>query len=131
MRFKNTHLLLALAAFFCTRAYAGNYEDLTKDFVYGDAGVQSISVMSFGPEGILFLGDSKAGKIIALDMGDRTRNDSKEAFNMNDVEGKLAALMGADIATLPLNVIQQLTQHPLTDIGLAKFLEDAKKIPKA
>ncbi len=41
-----------------------------------------------------------------------------------------AAQMGADIATVPLKVIQQLAQHPLTDIGLAKFLEDAKKIPK-
>jgi transaldolase len=42
-----------------------------------------------------------------------------------------AALIGADVATVPLNVIKQLTKHPLTDIGLAKFLEDAKKIPKS
>lgn len=41
-----------------------------------------------------------------------------------------AAMMGADISTLPLKVIHQLAQHPLTDIGLAKFLEDAKKIPQ-
>ncbi len=40
-----------------------------------------------------------------------------------------AALMGADVCTLPLKVIQQLAQHPMTDLGLAKFLEDAKKIP--
>jgi transaldolase len=41
-----------------------------------------------------------------------------------------AALMGADVATLPFKVITQLTKHPLTDIGLAKFLEDGKKIPR-
>ena len=35
-----------------------------------------------------------------------------------------AALMGADIATIPYKVIQQLTKHPLTDIGLKKFLAD-------
>lgn len=40
-----------------------------------------------------------------------------------------AALMGADVCTLPLKVIQQLAHHPMTDQGLAKFLEDAKKIP--
>jgi len=40
------------------------------------------------------------------------------------------AEIGADVATLPHKVILQLLQHPLTDIGLAKFLEDAKKIPK-
>ena len=35
-----------------------------------------------------------------------------------------AALMGADIATIPFKVIQQLIKHPLTDIGLEKFLAD-------
>src|SRR5690606_26732996 len=40
-----------------------------------------------------------------------------------------AALMGADVCTIPLKVIQQLAMHPMTDQGLAKFLEDAKKIP--
>jgi transaldolase len=38
-----------------------------------------------------------------------------------------AALMGADIATIPFKVIQQLIRHPLTDIGLEKFLADWKK----
>jgi len=35
-----------------------------------------------------------------------------------------AALMGADIATIPFKVIKQLIKHPLTDIGLEKFLAD-------
>jgi|TARA_B100001093_G_scaffold519958_1_gene611705 transaldolase len=35
---------------------------------------------------------------------------------------------GADIATCPLKSIEGLFKHPLTDIGLAKFLEDAKKM---
>jgi transaldolase len=41
-----------------------------------------------------------------------------------------AALLGAHVATVPFNVILQLVRHPLTDIGLAKFLADAKKIPQ-
>jgi len=41
-----------------------------------------------------------------------------------------AALIGADVATIPFKVIEQLTKHPLTDIGIEKFLEDWKKIPK-
>ena len=41
-----------------------------------------------------------------------------------------AALLGSHVATVPFKVIQQLLKHPLTDIGLARFLEDAKKIPK-
>ena len=34
---------------------------------------------------------------------------------------------GADVCTCPLDSILGLLKHPLTDIGLAKFLEDAKK----
>ncbi len=41
-----------------------------------------------------------------------------------------AALMGADIATIPFKVIAQLAQHPLTDKGIAMFLDDWKKVPK-
>jgi transaldolase len=37
------------------------------------------------------------------------------------------ALMGADVATIPLKVIDALLKHPLTDIGLEKFLADWEK----
>jgi transaldolase len=40
-----------------------------------------------------------------------------------------AALMGADIATIPFKVIAQLVQHPLTEKGIETFLEDWKKVP--
>jgi len=42
-----------------------------------------------------------------------------------------AARLGADVCTIPLKVIKQLIAHPLTDIGLEKFLEDYKKVPRA
>jgi transaldolase len=38
-----------------------------------------------------------------------------------------AALLGADVATIPFKVIQQLVKHPLTDKGLDTFTEDWKK----
>ncbi len=41
-----------------------------------------------------------------------------------------AALIGADIATIPFNVLKQLMSHPLTDIGLQKFLKDWESIKK-
>jgi transaldolase len=41
-----------------------------------------------------------------------------------------AAMIGADICTIPFSVIKQLIQHPLTDVGLKKFVEDGKKIPR-
>ena len=41
-----------------------------------------------------------------------------------------AATMGADIATIPFKVIEQLIKHPLTDVGIKRFLEDWKKVDK-
>jgi transaldolase len=41
-----------------------------------------------------------------------------------------AARLGADVATIPFNVLEQLAKHPLTDIGLKKFLADWEKVPK-
>lgn len=41
-----------------------------------------------------------------------------------------AAMMGADVATVPFKVIGQLLKHPLTDSGLEKFLQDWEKVPK-
>jgi len=38
-----------------------------------------------------------------------------------------AALNGAHIATVPFNVLKQLVKHPLTDIGIERFLADWKK----
>jgi transaldolase len=48
----------------------------------------------------------------------------------NPVHVVEAAMLGADICTIPLSVMLQLVKHPLTDVGLKKFVEDGKKIPR-
>jgi transaldolase len=40
-----------------------------------------------------------------------------------------AALMGADVATIPFKVLEQFSKHPLTDIGNEKFKKDWEKVP--
>ena len=42
-----------------------------------------------------------------------------------------AALIGAHVCTMPFKVIDQLIKHPLTDIGLERFLADARKSQKS
>ncbi len=48
----------------------------------------------------------------------------------NPVHVLQSARMGADVATLPYNVITQLANHPLTDAGIKKFLSDWEKVPQ-
>lgn len=47
----------------------------------------------------------------------------------NPIHVLQAARMGADVCTLPFQVMQQLAHHPLTDLGLKKFLSDWEKVP--
>jgi transaldolase len=42
-----------------------------------------------------------------------------------------AAMLGADVATIPFKVLEQLYKHPLTDVGLDRFLADWKKTGKS
>jgi len=41
-----------------------------------------------------------------------------------------AAMIGADIATVPFPVLQKMTKHSLTDVGMQRFLADYEKLPK-
>ena len=41
-----------------------------------------------------------------------------------------SALIGADIATMPFNVLMKLTEHPLTDKGIKRFNDDWQKLPE-
>jgi transaldolase len=41
-----------------------------------------------------------------------------------------SARLGADVATLPYSVVEQLAKHPLTEAGLKKFLADWEKVPR-
>jgi transaldolase len=46
----------------------------------------------------------------------------------NPLHIREAALLGADVATMPYKVLEQLLKHPLTDIGLERFLKDWEKV---
>ena len=46
----------------------------------------------------------------------------------NPMHVTVCALAGADIATVPYKVIEQMTHHPLTDAGIAKFQADYKAV---
>jgi transaldolase len=47
----------------------------------------------------------------------------------NPIHVQNSALIGADVCTIPYSVMLQLSRHPLTDAGIARFLEDWKQVP--
>jgi transaldolase len=76
--------------------------------------------------------------------GMRVVSDIVSAYRQQDIKTKVlaasirnpmhvtqAALAGADIATMPFSVLKQLFQHPLTEAGQKRFLEDYRKTQEA
>ena len=107
-------------------ASADNYEELTKSFTTGKAAIESMSVLTFGPEGLLFVGDSKGGKVYALDMNDREANESTERFVLEDVETKLGSALGVGPKEV---IIHDMAVNPISqNIYLSVSRSDAMQL---
>ncbi len=97
-------------------AFAGDFpttKSLKVNFKEGDPGVKSINAMSFGPEGILFLGDSKSASVIAIDTGDDKKMPAPEKLEMKKVDVAIASLLGTTADKIS---IQDMVINPISNI---------------
>lgn len=97
-------LVLMIAA---TRSVDDNPYHLTR----GAAAVESISALSFGPDGILFIGDSKSAAVFAVDTKDKTVVEKPGALDIKNIDKKIAAVLG----TQPENIqVTDIAVNPLS-----------------
>jgi len=90
-------VMLFLLTFITGASFANN--PLTAAFTTGNPEVKSMSVLSFGPEGILFIGDSQGAQVIAIDLSKAEKiNNAK--VGIPDIEILLGQLLGSDIDQL-------------------------------
>ncbi len=102
--------LLVLVLFLSANLLANDDKNpLTEGFVVGNPEVQSINAMTFGPEGILFIGDSKSAMVTAIDTKDNVIADAPKALKMNKVDEQIAALLGT---TADQITIQDMAVNP-------------------
>jgi hypothetical protein len=69
----------------------------------GTPDLKSAGPMTFGPDGILFVGDTQGAAVFAIDTGDRTPAGMKGAINVEDLGAKIAALLGTDSKQVMVN----------------------------
>jgi len=80
----------------------------TTGMTTGKVDVKSAGPLAFGPDGVLFIGDSLGAKVVAIDTGD-TKTGAPASVNVQGIDGKIAAALGTaadqitirDIATNP------------------------------
>ena len=64
------------------------------DLSSGNVQLKSAGALAFGPDGILFVGDSVGGAVVAIDTGDRKAASSAAKINVQGIDEKIAALVG-------------------------------------
>jgi len=77
----------------------------------GTPAVQSINALAFGPDGILFIGDSKSATVFAIDTKDKTVVEKSAAVEIKTVDQKIAAVLGTEAKNIR---IQDIAVNPLS-----------------
>lgn len=80
-------------------------------FENGTPAIQSISALAFGPDGILFIGDSKSASVFALDTKDKGLVEKATAVDVKNVDQKIASLLGTEVKNI---TIQDLAVNPIS-----------------
>ncbi len=77
----------------------------------GSPELRSAGPLTFGPDGILFIGDTKAAAVVAVDTGDASGDPSSVKFAIDGVDRKVATLISSDAKTTKIN---DLAVNPLS-----------------
>ena len=104
----------------------------TEQFKTGKPDIQSINVLEFGPDGILFVGDSKGGALYAIETGDLTPGNRDERFDIPDIETKLAAMLGttADDVLIHDMAVNPISRTAYLSVSRGRGTWDSKwKLP--
>ena len=80
-------------------------------FANGTPEVKSISALTFGPDGILFIGDSKSAAVFAIDTKDIEKVEKSVAFDVKKIDQKIASALGADVQNI---TVTDLVVNPLS-----------------
>ncbi len=121
-------LLLSFTTLFLSGLILANTgpKDLKADFVVGDPEIQSINALAFGPEGILFIGDSKRAEIFALDTQDEQAPAETPDIALENLDQQIAALLGT---TTDAIVVQDMAVNPISkNVYIAVHVNDARPI---
>ncbi len=71
-------------------------------FENGTPTIQSISSLAFGPDGILFIGDSKSATVFAVNTKDNKKNKRQALVEMKNIDQKIAAVLGTEVANITI-----------------------------
>src|SRR5271170_6287074 len=75
----------------------------TDGMMSGKAPLRSAGPLAFGPEGVLFVGDSAGAQVVALDTNDRAPSGAAATFEIKAINQKIAAMLGTTANEILVN----------------------------
>jgi hypothetical protein len=99
---------VAVCSVFALPTHAGNW---TAGMTEGKPEIKSISQLAFGPEGILFIADSKSAAVFAVSIGDTKAASGSEPLKVDGINEKIAALVGTSADQV---LIDDLAVNPIS-----------------
>jgi len=99
---KTPRVLLA-AVFIVAASAIPARADLTASLKKGTIDLQQPGPLAFGPDSVLFVGDLKSATIYAIGTGDEARGDRNAAFNVENIDARIAEMMGATPKDVKIN----------------------------
>ncbi|HZY78903.1 MAG TPA: hypothetical protein VFE50_05225 [Cyclobacteriaceae bacterium] len=106
---KKIFYLLTVVAAVAALAAINRHDALREGFVNGTADVKSISALAFGPDGVLFIGDSKSASVFALDTKDNQKVEKATAVDLKKFDKMVAGALGTTVENI---TIQDLVVNP-------------------
>src|SRR5579863_279059 len=91
---RGIRIALAVCLGAALTAQAANKANPSASLKRGTPELKSAGPLAFGPDGILFVGDTKAATLFAIDTGDRAKDAATGAFKVEGINAKIAALLG-------------------------------------
>ncbi len=76
--------------------------ELKGELKAGKPDIKSAAKLAFGPDGVLFVGDTAGAALFAIDTNDKTESAEKAPVALKDVSGKIAAMLGTDARQLSI-----------------------------
>src|SRR5271163_30408 len=104
------NLVIAFLAVCSTAALAVGAEP-TASLKKGTPDLKSAGALAFGPDGILFVGDTKGAALFAIDTADRSPAAAKQKVQVKDLGAKVAGMLGTDSKQI---AIKDLAVNPLS-----------------
>ena len=107
-------MYLPLAVVVCGLMFLANTTRVTKGkygFIVGNPEIKSINSLTFGPDGVLFIGDSKSATVFAIDTKDATASTQSAPVEIKNVDQKIASLLGTEATNI---TIQDIAVNPLS-----------------